>query len=404
MRQVLRILFLSAVAFAGVIPVPAAADVVLDWNEVAVAATAFPPNSILQSRVLAIVHAAMYDAVNAIDRRGGTYAVDIKAPAGASVEAAAAAAAHAVLSRLTPSQNAALTVAIERSLAQIPSGQSKIDGINVGTEVAEKMLALRRQDGWDGKASYTPTPGPGRWQPTPPANAAGILPQWGQVTPFVLRSAAQFEIKGPPAPGSAGAASDIAEVRAVGGRNSATRTADQTAAAIFWTAQTGLPWNAAARAAAAARGNNVAENARLFALLNLAAADSQIAGFHYKYRLSHWRPVTAIRALGDPGWEPLLGTPPHPEHPSTHAAYSGAAEAVLKGFFRTDQVSVSIVYPPVFGVTRSYASFSQIAKEVDDARVWGGVHFRSADVDGRDLGRRIGEYVLKSVMLPLDER
>ena len=218
MRQVLRTLFLSAIAFAGVIPVPAAADVVLDWNEAAVAATAFPPNSILQSRVLAIVHAAMYDAVNAIDRRGGTYAVDIKAPAGASAEAAAAAAAHAVLSRLTPSQSATLTAAIERSLAQIPSGQSKIDGIKVGSEVAEKMLALRGQDGWDAKANYTPTSGPGRWQPTPPAYAAGILPKWGQVTPFVLRSASQFEIEGPPAPGSARAASDIAEVRAVGGR------------------------------------------------------------------------------------------------------------------------------------------------------------------------------------------
>ncbi|MGZ6070545.1 MAG: vanadium-dependent haloperoxidase, partial [Myxococcaceae bacterium] len=159
------------------------------------------------------------------------------------------------------------------------------------------------------------------------------------------------------------------------------------------------------RAAAEARGNTREENARLFAALNVACNDAHVAAFEAKYRIQHWRPVTAIRARAAPGsaeasWEPLLATPAHPDYPSTHATCSGAAEAVLKGFFGRDQVAVSVTYPPIFGVTRSYASFSQMAREVDEARIWGGIHFRSADVDGHDLGRRVGEYVLARFPAP----
>jgi hypothetical protein len=190
----------------------------------------------------------------------------------------------------------------------------------------------------------------------------------------------------------------------VGARDSLTRTADQTAAAIFWTVQTAVPWHAAARAASAARGLSLADNARLFALLSLATADSQIVAFNEKYERPHWRPITAIRAAvdlnvpdlrGDAGWEPLLVTPPHPEYPSAHAVFSGAAEAVLRGFFRGDAVEVSVTAPGPFGVTRTFRSFSALSAEVEDARVWGGIHFRSADVDGAEVGRRIGERALR---------
>ena len=195
----------------------------------------------------------------------------------------------------------------------------------------------------------------------------------------------------------------------VGARNSTTRTADQTAAAIFWVVQTGVPWHAAARAASAAKGLSVSENARLFALLALATADSQIVAMKEKYSRPHWRPLTAIRATaginipgltGDPLWEPLLVTPPHPDYPSAHAVFSGAAETVLRSFFGSDTVNVSVTFPGPFGITRTYTSFSAITEEVDNARVWGGIHFRSADIDGSEVGRKIGAVVMREFPKP----
>jgi hypothetical protein len=195
----------------------------------------------------------------------------------------------------------------------------------------------------------------------------------------------------------------------VGARHSVMRTADRTAAAVFWTVQTGVPWFAAARTASAEKRLSASENARLFALLAMATADSQIIGFAEKYRRPHWRPITAIRAAvelniptlkGDATWEPLLVTPPQPDYPSAHAIFSGAAEAVLRTFFGSDDLNVSVTYPGPFGVTRTYRKFSQMTREVDDARVWGGIHFRSADVDGSEMGRKIGEIVMRDFPRP----
>lgn len=386
---------LASAAFgAAVLSVgPAAADVVTDWNQVAIQATATPPNALLQARVLAATHVAMFEALQAgrtLDAGGR--------------DAAAAAAAHGVLSRLTTGQGDALDAALKRTVDAIPTA-ARTDGLALGAETAEKIVAQRRADGADAKVSFTPTAGVGRWWPTPPANAPALLPHWGSVKPFVLDPVTLFQLKGPPRHDSPEFARELDEVRTLGARLSSTRTADQTAAAIFWTVQTLVPWNAAARAAAAAHGNTREENARLFAALNVACNDAHVAAFEAKYRIQHWRPITAIRARAAPGsaetsWEPLLGTPAHPDYPSTHATCSGAAEAVLKGLFGRDEVAVSVTYPPVFGVTRSYTSFSQMAREVDEARVWGGIHFRSADVDGHDLGRRVGEYVLARFPAP----
>jgi len=385
---------------------PAQADAVTDWNVIALEATAVPPNAILQSRALAIVHVAVYDAVRAVERQGNAYAVEVTAPADASAEAAAAAAAHSALVRLAPAQRSMLDTALNASLAKIADGRSKTDGIAVGTEVAEKILALRASDGAGAKVTFTPRSGVGLYQLTPPQMTPAILAQWGAVAPFVLRTRAGLDFKGAPAVDSAQFARDFAEIKSVGARDSTTRTADQTAAAIFWTVQTAVPWNAAARAASAVRGLSLWDNARLFALLAVATADSQIIGFEEKYRRPHWRPVTAIRAaaeldmpalLGDADWEPLLVTPPQPDYPSAHAIFSGAAEAVLRGFFGSDEVWVSVTAPGPFGVTRTFQRFSAMAEEVENARVWGGIHFRSTDVDGTEVGRRIGEIALREL-------
>jgi hypothetical protein len=403
-----QLLFASAVSALFMLPAERVqADVVTDWNIIAINATAIPPNSILQSRVLAIVHGAVFDAIRAVDHKSGAYAVDLKAPAGASVDAAVAAAAHGALLRLAPAQRPMLDAALNVALAKIANGQGKTDGISLGSQIAEKIAALRSNDRADAEITFTPKPGPGLYQLTSPQFTPAILAQWGGVAPFVLRSKSGFEFKGPPAIASAEFARDFDEVKNVGARNSTTRTADQTAAAIFWTVQTGVPWHAAARAASAAKGLSVSENARLFALLSLAAADSQIVAFDEKYQRPHWRPTTAIRAAadlnipalkGDPNWEPLLVTPAHPDYPSAHAVYSGAAEAVLRAFFGSDEVNVSVTFPAAFGVTRTFKSFSQITDEVDNARVWGGIHFRSADRDGSEFGRKIGTIVMRDFL------
>jgi type II secretion system protein G len=398
---------LAALALATVCLLPIArvrADVVTDWNVIALNATAVPPNSILQSRALAIVHGAIYDAVRAVDRKGGAYAIDVEAPAGTSVDAAVVSAAHGSLVRLAPAERQMLDAALNVSLSKIADGQGKTEGTALGQQIAEKLVALRSTDGAAVKVVFTAKPGVGLYQFTLPHSLPAILAQWGSVTPFVLRSSAGLDLKGAPALTAAQFARDFEEVRSVGARNSTTRTADQTAAAIFWTVQTAVPWHAAARAASAAKGLSLLENARLFALLSMASADSQIIAFAEKYNRPHWRPITAIRAAtdlniaalkGDIGWEPLLVTPPHPEYPSAHAMFSGAAEAVLRGFFGDDQVDVSVTAPGPFGVTRTYHKFSELTEEVDNARVWGGIHFRSADVDGSEIGRKIGEIILR---------
>jgi hypothetical protein len=402
---ILRILAISALATVCLLPVARAqADTVTDWNVIALNATAVPPNAILQSRSLAIVHGAIYDAVCAVDRKSGVYAVNLEAPAGTLVEAAVAAAAHGTLVRLAPAQQPMLDAALNVSLSNIPDGPGKIAGIALGGQIAEKIVALRSSDGADAKVTFTPKASAGLYQLTPPQSLPAILSQWGAVTPFVLRSRTGLDLKGAPAITTAQFARDFEEVKSVGARNSTTRTADQTAAAIFWTVQTAVPWHAAARAASSAKRLSLSENARLFALLTMASADSQIIAFEEKYQRPHWRPITAIRAAtdlgipalkGDAGWEPLLVTPPHPEYPSAHAIFSGAAEAVLRGFFGSDEINVSVTAPGPFGVTRTYRQFSELTAEVDNARVWGGIHFRSADVDGTEIGRKIGEIVLR---------
>lgn len=390
-------------------PSNSSTDAVLEWNTIAqssvLAASAPAPQ---QYRSLAIVHTAIFDAVNAIDRRYTPYAYKAQAPNGTSAQAAVASAAHTVLASLYPLQQAPLDAALTKSLSAIAEGQSKAEGIKLGKTVAEQLLALRSKDNANNKLEYKAEKATGIWQPTPPLFLPALLPHWDTVTPFVLKSATQFKIAEPLALNSAAYIQELNEVKRVGGKASTVRTPDQTASAIWSTIPPAVLWNTTARAAA--KGNSLLENARLFALLNIAGLDSYIAGYKVKYDHKLWRPVVAIpnadqlknsALTPDPNWESLIVTPNHPDYISGHTVSAGAEEEVLKGFFGKDAVKANIIFPANAGVTRSFTSFSQITNELVEARIWAGVHTRSADVQGAVLGRRVGEYIVKTALLPL---
>ncbi len=386
------------------------ADVVTDWNQTALQAAeaaGLPPPP--QTRLMAMVHAAIYDAVNAIDRRHVVYAVDVKATPGASMEAAAAAAANGILTRVFAAQQMTLDAALAASLAQIADGDAKAQGVAVGREVAAKLFELRKDDGANQKVQYSVASGPGVYQLTPPMNAQPVLPHWRSVKLFFLTGAWQFALEGPPAYNTAVFEKDLDEVRQIGGRYSTKRTNEQTATALFWAGSEIPPLNALARRGAADKNLGVVDNARLFAYLNMAMADALIAGFEAKYKYNYWRPVTAIRApklsgaqaaAADRNWEPMMVTPPHPEYPSAHCLATGAAAQVLVGFLGTDKIAIGLTQPPL-GVHRVYATIPQLVKEMEDARVWGGIHFRTANEHGTRLGRQVGEYALQNFLRPV---
>ena len=358
-----------------------------------------------QSRVYAMVHGAMFDAVNAIVHRYQPYAADLKVVPGASQEAAAAAAAHAVLVELHPQQKEALDAALAASFAKVQDGQAKADGVAVGKAAAEKVLALRRKDRMSEKPSYTAKTGPGAFQL--PANANPVGPHWGSVTPFTLKNIEDFRLPGPPPLTSTRYAQDFNEVKAIGAKNSTQRTVEQTAIATLWEPPGTISYNAMLRAMPELRQKSTVEQAWIFAMLNMAGSDALIVGWRDKYLLLSWRPETAIRnadsdgndaTAADVAWEGLRSPfPAHPEYPSGHCLFTGVAEVVLRDFFGTDRMTVTVTNPDA-NITRTFASFSEIAKSVEDARVWAGINFRSADIDGTEMGRRIAEYALKNSM------
>ena len=392
----------------------AKADVVTDWNQITLTTQAAVSGGIrtpVASRALAMVHTAIYDSVNAIERRHTVYAVDAQAAPGTSAEAAAAAAAHAVLVNLYSSQQANLDAAYALSLSQIPDGASKTDGISLGESVAAAILALRSSDGSTTALPYTQAPAPGIWQPTPLAFAPAAFVAWGNVTPFTLKRGSQFRADGPPALTSARYAADFNEVKSLGSANSTTRTPEQTEVARFWLENSQITWNDIARVVAAAKQNSLSDNARLFALLNLAGADTAIAVFDSKYTYNFWRPIAAIRAadtdgnedtIVDAAWTPLIETPAHPDYTSQHSAYGAAAAEVLAFFFATDKLGFSITTSTApGGVMRSYDSFSKAAKENMFSRILVGFHFRAACKHGFNQGRDVGQWVSHKVLRPV---
>ena len=393
-------------------PAPAGADVVQDWNSIMLATVA-GQNPFAQARLAAITQLAVFEAVNAVEGQYEAYLNTSAAPE-ASAHAAASAAAHRVLITYVPSAAAMLDEARATSLAAIPAGQPKDDGIIVGEAVADALIALRASDGAGSPIPYTPLTGPGFWQPTPPAFGAGILLHWGQVTPFGLLSGDQFRSAPPPALTSHAYRKDYEEVQAVGDVNSAGRPADRADVAQFY-AVTGAVhvWNAVAVQAGAAERATLSENARALALLNMAINDGLIASLETKYFYQFWRPVTAIRAGDtdgnpgtdrDPGYLPFIATPPFPSYPSAHASASYAARVVLEHVFSGGGQRVTVLNPAVPGVVLEYRNLQEITRDIDDARVFGGIHFRFDQEAGAHQGRQVGTYLLKHVLRPRGDR
>ena len=405
----------------------ATANEVLTWNETALKAIAAGGQTSVQiSRTLAMVQGAVHDALNAITRRYAAYYFEGPGDAGASPDAAVAAAAHTVLVGVIPSfgtpaqKVAALALAEDAYMASLShsgDGVAKTRGVAVGRAAGAAMLALRQDDGATKDAPYTPGTGPGKWRPHPnpdppnppiankelaPGYAPANLPGWGNVTPFTLLSAAQFWLPGPPTLASEAYARDYNELKRLGGQKSEARTAEQTEIARFWFE--GPPaWSRIARVVAQGRGLDAWDSARLL-------ADSYIAGFKLRYVYDSWRPVTAIRegdtdgndaTAGDPSWNSLQNTPNVSDYPSTQSTFSGAAAAALAGVLGTDQVSFSVTSgPPFTDITRSFTSVSQAARESADSRIYAGIHFRSACEDGLVLGRKIGERAVALYLQP----
>ena len=388
----------------------ASADVVTDWNIAALNAIranrTSPP---VASRALAILHVAIYDAVNGISRRHEPYAVESAVPASASSKAAASTAAYRVLVTLFPTDAASFDDLHAATLATISDGPQKNRGIAWGEAVADQILALRANDRSDAIVPPPRFSGAGFWQPTPPLFAPYLLPQWGFVTPFVMPAGGAFLPPGPPDLESEKYLADLEEVTALGAAVGSTRTPEQTEIALFWAdgAGTETPpghWNRIAREVGTSLGNTIEQNARLFALLNVAMADSAICAWDAKYTYDFWRPVTAIRSSVDPSWNSLLATPPFPDYVSGHSTFSGAAATVLAMFYGTDSIGFSIGSDSLPGVTRSFASFSSAAAEAAVSRLYGGIHFRSANEDGLSAGIAIGEWAVTHSMQPKGNR
>jgi hypothetical protein len=386
----------------------AGSDVVIDWNRTVLEAirldASVPP---VASRNLAMVHAAVYDSVNAIEGVSGHY-VSVFAPAGASLVAAAAAAAHQVLTHVYPAQGATFDAALVASLAEVPDGVGQADGLAVGRAVADRIIALRINDGSRDFVNYISGFGPGNWQLTPPMYAPALVPQWAKLEPFAMTSPAQFRPDGPASLDSVQYAAEFNQVKDLGRSDSAIRTAEQTEIARFWADNPGTytppgHWNQIAASVASAQGGSLSANARLFAMLNIALADAAIAAWDAKYSYQYWRPVTAIRQAADDGnnatmpdstWSSLLVTPNFPEYVSGHSTFSGAADAVLTSFFGNDVAftDTSLGLPLV---SRTFQNFTQAADEAGVSRIFGGIHFASANFDGLATGRSLGNYVVQ---------
>jgi PAP2 superfamily len=415
MRQISKRLgYPMITALALVAARPVHADAVTDWNAI-MQTTVAPANPFAQARSAAIVQLAVFEAVNAINGDYEPYLGTIAGRHGASPDAAAIAAAHRTLVTLFPGSATTLDASRAQSLSAIPDGAAKNHGLAVGEAAAAAVLLLRANDGSASAASvpYTPGTDPGAWQPTPPAFAPAFLPGWGAVTPFGLREGSQFRVPPPPALITHRYARDYNEVKLVGRVDSQFRPQDRTDVAQFYAATTPvLTWNPAARQVSAARGMALSENARIFALLAMAIADGSIAVFESKYYYSYWRPVTAVWAGGiddndltDPeeGWLPLIATPAFPSYPSAHASLSGGARAVLERAFGHRGLAITLSNPALPSVVLHYTAWRQITHDIDDARIYGGIHFRYDQEAGALQGRKVGRYILRHYLRSGDD-
>lgn len=405
-ERVLRVIVLSWILLTAS---AASADVVTDWNAAALdsirASNTTPPAA---SRHLAILHAAIYDAVNGIARTHEPYAVTGRPPASASRIAAASAAAHTVMSAFYPQRQAEHDALHESIRAPLGSTPQVDTGAAWGELVGAELLELRSDDGSADTAPFPGGTGPGEWRPTESFGGVvrpALLPLWGYVRPFIVPDVTALRPPPPPALDSAEYAEEVELVRLYGASDSAVRSAEETEIALFWGYGPGTPtppghWNEIAIAVSGQEGLALEENARLFALLNFALADAAIVSWDCKYIYNLWRPITAIALADtdgnpatepDPEWRPLLETPPFPEYVSGHSTFSAAAAAVLAGFFGRDDVPFAAGSDDLPGVIRWYDSFSEAALESGVSRIYGGIHFTSGNQNGLSSGFAVGE-------------
>lgn len=389
---------------------PARADVVLDWNALAAqlivgpgGANKVPPLGLVD---LAIVHTAIYDAVNAVEGFPfAPYGARPTVTKPASAEAAAARAGRDVLLALYPSRSADIEALYASSLAADPDGPAEANGIDAGRQAAAGILALRANDGRNaGTTIVEPPEAPGVWIRTPPGVLAPQAPWAGSITPWILNRPDQFRPDPPPELDSWRWVRDYNEVKALGPATDSTRTPEQTNIAQFWADQPMLQWNRAWRGISVGAALSVPDNARLFAMLATASADALIACWDAKYHYMFWRPVTAIRAGGgnaalthDPNWLGVVTTPNHPEYPAAHGCFSGASVETLSSFFKTDEFTFTITsnFAGVTTPVRTYSSFSKALDEVLEARIYGGMHYRNSTREGAIMGKHVSQFALR---------
>jgi hypothetical protein len=396
-------------------------DPVIQWNRnllVIVRTPGAQSPTVHPTRSFAIMHAAIYDAVNAIDRTHQPYLVRLNGvPQSASQDAAAVAAAHEVLVVLYPAFKSALDVEFQQSLAQIPDGPDKVQGVSVGQTVADSILALRSNDGSNAQPiPYVFGKAPGDYQSTPPNfPSQPQFTHWSRVTPFALQSANQFR-PGPPPLLTSDAYSDaFNQIKSLGiAGSTTTATPDEALTGKFWNGAIQNYWNEISQTASLAHNLTTPQNARLFALLNLSLADDVIAFYDAKYTYNFWRPVTAIRAgdadnnpetVADPNWLPEAGkTAPDPSYPGAHAVISAAAADVLISFFERDRFELTVTSEVLPGVERSFTSFSSAAEEATLSRIFAGQHFRFDLTTGHRLGREIADSVVDNFLAPVHRK
>ena len=390
------------------------ADPLDDWAEVYLRAlraeNTTPP---LGARNTAVFTIAVADAVNAIEHRWHPFLFTTNLSSPVSIEAAVAGASYRTGIALYPSRRADFEALLNRTRTNLPATPAREAGFQLGFASAEALLEARASDGTT-QVPYIPSDKPGAWRRTPPYFRPPDLPHWGLVRPFALTNSSQFRPPGPPSLRSDRYVSDYNEVKSVGSKTSLIRTADQTQAARFWSDFSGTvtpPGHWTQITLALAQSNHLAlpDKARLLALVHISLADAGIACWDAKYTYNFWRPVTAaIRAddgnpktESDPNWESLLIAPAFPDYVSGHSTFTGAGAQVLRRWFGRDDLSFSVTSDTVPGVTRSFLSLNTVATEIGMSRIWGGIHFHSADADGQELGRRVGDWAFNHTMAPL---
>ena len=397
---------LLATAFLGATSISASADAITDWNEKAVALVTphMPPPA--AQRVVAITQVAMFDAVNSIERRYRPYLVQLPATADTSKEAAAVAAAGAVLAGLLPQLEGEIRDVMVTYLATIADGDNKSAGIRLGEAVAAKTLEARANDGASAADAYRPKTRPGVYVPTP----ITVTSMWPNVRPFALTTSSQFRPQPPIALNGKQWAADYNEIKDIGGKASTKRTAKQTEDARFWLITGPQSTDPVSRQLVAAKKMSIADSSRFMAIAAVALADPYIAVMDAKYHYDFWRPITAIRngdtddnsaTERDATWQPITNTPMHPEYPCAHCISSAALAAVVEAMLGTADVpEITMTSATAPGVTHRWTNLRTYADEVANARIWAGFHYRFSTQVGQDMGHKIGAYVVQNVMQP----